>query len=174
MEIAARAQAGDKQFNGPDLAGGRIDEVRSLASKVDEDLLARAMHLPHGRRHGAEPRPIAGAELAVGVARRLARAILQPEQLEGHTWPFPFLVQVRPVRLRARGGIVGQRQAEEAGFQRRVVQIGRQRPRQASRLGPLEIGRHRAQPHRAGAGDRAVTEPGLVLQAEQFSEFSHR
>jgi hypothetical protein len=173
MEIAARAQAGDKQFNGPDLAGGRIDEVRSLASKVDEDLLARAMHLPHGRRHRAEPRPIAGAELAVGVAHRLSRAILQPE-LEGHTGPFPFLVQVRPVRLRARGGIVGQRQAEETGFQRHVVQIGRQRPRQASRFGPLEIGRHRAQPHRAGAGDRAMTEPGLVLQAEQFSEFSPR
>ena len=63
---------------------------------------------------------------------------------------------------------------EQPCLERRVVQLGRQRPAQPLLRGPLQIQRDRAQPDRAGLGYRAVGQPALVLESENLSNLPHQ
>ena len=63
---------------------------------------------------------------------------------------------------------------EQPRLERRVVQLGRQRPAQPLLRGPLQIQRDRTHADRAGLGYRAVGQPPLLLESENLSNLPHQ
>ena len=63
---------------------------------------------------------------------------------------------------------------EESRFQRRIVEIIGERPRQAGRRGALQIRRDGAESHRTGLRNRAMVQTGVVLETENVAELSHQ
>ena len=66
--VARRAQHRDEHLRGAQLAGAAVGQVDRLAGVVDEQPLARRMHLAHGRRQPALPLVVELAEPRVAVA----------------------------------------------------------------------------------------------------------
>ena len=93
-------------------------------------------------------------------------AVLQPEQGERDSRLLQFLVQVDPVRDHpiARGG--DRRPRKHARFQRGVIEVVGQGPRQARGRRPLQVGGHRPQAHRARLRDSPVVQADVVFEAE--------
>ena len=78
-DIVRRAHDGDEQLHGPHLAGRGIDDVDYIARKVDEDLLAGGMALPHRRSQSALEGLVMLAEPTVAKPVRmhiLSRAVI--------------------------------------------------------------------------------------------------
>jgi hypothetical protein len=74
----------NEEFDRTLLAGPRIHEVPPRAGDIDKQLLAGPMHLAHRRLQRGRPATIPLAKLAVAVAARMRRTILQPDR-EGVT-----------------------------------------------------------------------------------------
>jgi len=162
IDQAARAEDADEELDHDLLAGLRIDQVRARAGEIDEQLLARAMHLAHRRLERPRPPAIPVTKLAVGIPARVLGAILHPQQRERHARFLQLLVELRPLRDDpvADGRNGGSR--KQARFQRGVIQIVGQGPRQACGRRALQIPGDRPQPHRTGLRDRAVAETGTL------------
>ena len=134
---AAGAERGDEQLDRPQLTRAPVDQSRPLAREVDESLLAGAVHLPHRRPQPPRPLPVDLAELRVAVAAGMDLEVLLPEQLQRDPVALELAVDVRAVG----SGSVGhwRRAAKQPGLERRVVQVGRQRPAQPVPSRPLQI-----------------------------------
>jgi hypothetical protein len=164
---AARAEYRDKQLDLDLLAGLPIDDVRLLARKVDERLLAGPVHLSHRRLQFLGPAAVNLAILAAAVAVGMDLGVLFPQQLKRHARPLEFLVNPRyvgrdPIAIR-------RRDRKQLRFQRPIVQIGWQRPVQACVLGAADVLRNRPHSHAAGPGDRPVAHAPLVFQPQNLS-----
>ena len=169
---AAGAEHGDEQLHAPPLTRATVDQRRPLAGKVDEGLLAGAMHLPHRRPQPLRPLPVEREEPGAAVAVRVNLGVLFPEQLQRDAVALEFAVNVRVVRPDAvaqRGGA-----GVQPGLERSVVQLGRQRPAQALLGRPLQIQADRAHADGAGLGYRPVRQPAFVLEPENLTYLPHR
>ena len=166
IDQAARPEHADEEFDDDDLARRRIHQRRALPGEIDEELLARAMHLAHRRFQRPCPPPIPLTKLAVPVPSRMPRAILQPQQRERHARLLQFLVQLTPIGDHPIAGRPDRRSRKHARFQSGVIHVVREGPRQARRRHTLQVRGDRAQPHRARLRDRAVTETGVMFEAE--------
>jgi hypothetical protein len=167
-----RAEHEDEEHGRP-RAGHRIDDRESGAAEVDEALRAGAVTLPQGHRQRARPGGVAGAELAVLVARRLVLPILLPDEELRHVRAAQLLVDRRPVGRRSRryGMALGRKQ--EPGQRRIVVERGRQRPGDLRHRDPAKIAAHRADREPTAPRDRPRREPDVESQAEDFAKFAH-
>ena len=169
---AARAEHGDEQLDAPHLARAGVDQRRPLPGEVDERLLAGAVDLPHRRPQPSRPLPVDLAELRAAVAVRMDLGVLLPEQLQRDAVALELPVDVRAV---GPDPVVHRGLApEQAGLERRVVQLGRQRPAQPLLDRPLKIQRHRTHADRAGPGYRPVRQPMLVLEPQNLTNLPHR
>jgi hypothetical protein len=77
-------------------------QVSLLPGVVDEDLVARDVHLAHHQAAATEPRAVPIAEGRVAKAVRVLLQILVVQQLQRHTGPVPLAVDPDAVRLGAR------------------------------------------------------------------------
>src|SRR6266508_3667227 len=68
--VVGRAEHRDEELDLAHLAGPWIDDVRFLPRVVDEELLARAVLLPHREVALVDPLAVPLAELSVAVAVR--------------------------------------------------------------------------------------------------------
>ena len=76
------------------------------------------------------------------------------------------LVQLTPIGDHPIAGRPDRRSRKHARFQSGVIHVVREGPRQARRRHTLQVRGDRAQPHRARLRDRAVTETGVMFEAE--------
>ena len=135
-------------------------------------LLAGRVHLPHRRPQPPRPLPVDLAELRVAVAVRMDLGVLLPEQLQRDAVSLALAVDVRAVRPHPIGR--GRNPGEQSGFERRVVELGRQRPADPALGQPLQIQRDRAQADGARLGYRPVRRPLLVLEPQNLMVDHHR
>ena len=159
---AAGAEHGDEQLDGAQLARTPVDQARPFAGEVDEGLFAGAVHLSHRRPQAPQPLSVDLAELRVAVAVGMDLDVLLPEQLQRDAIALAFAVDVRAVRpspvLHRRGA------AKQTSIERRVVQLGRQRPDEPALRRLLQIPIDRTDADRARSGHRLVGQPLLVLE----------
>src|SRR5206468_12836751 len=88
----------DEQLRLPHLADLGVDHPRMLPGVVDEQLLPRAVHLPHRSALRADPAPIPLAELRVTVSVGMALEVLVMQQLQRHARAAKLSVEVAEVR----------------------------------------------------------------------------
>ena len=160
---AAGAEHGDEQLDASELTRAPVDQARPLAGVVDERLLAGAVHLPHRRPQPPRPLPVDLAELGAAVAVRMDLRVLLPQQLQRDAVALELAVDVRAV---GPDPVVHRRGAwKQSSLERRVVQIGRQRPAEPTLRRPLQIAIDR--PHADGARlrHRLVGQSLLVLES---------
>ena len=171
--VVRGAEDADEDHGVSFLPGAPVHHRELRARVVDERLLARPVDLPHDHVELSPPGLVALAEPAVLVAVRMNRPILQPQQPQGHALvALKLPVDVPPVRLRP-GNPRRRGSREQRRLQRGVVQLLRQRPREARRPCPPHVVAHRAVGDAERRGDLAVAAPELVLQAQQFSNLPH-
>ena len=169
---ATGAEHGDKQLDAPQLPRAPVDQTRPLAGEVDERLLAGAVHLPHRRPQPPGPLPVDLEELGAAVAARMNLGVLLPEELQGDAVALELAVDVRAVgpgsASRRRGA------GKQPGLERRVVQLGRQRPAESALSRPPQIAIHR--PHADGArlGHRLVGQSLLVPESQNLPNLPHQ
>ena len=149
---APGAEHGDEQLDASQLTRTPVDQARPLAGEVDERLLAGAVHLPHRRPQPPRPLPVEFAEPGVAVAARMDLDVLLPEQLQRHAGALELAVDVRAVGPDSLA--YGNGPVKQPGLERRVVQLGRQRPAQPQLGRPLQIRRDRTHADGAGLGYR--------------------
>jgi hypothetical protein len=102
VEVVAGAEHGDEELSDGDDPGHRVDDLqRLLAGEVDEQLLARAMLLPHDDVEVPRPLTVVVAELGVLIAVGVLLLVLQMEELQGHARAAHLAVHVCPIRHRA-------------------------------------------------------------------------
>ena len=88
--------------------------------------------------------------------------VLLPEQLQRHAVALELAVDVRAVGPDSLA--YGNGPVKQPGLERRVVQLGRQRPAKPQLGRPLQIQRDRTHADGAGLGYRPVGQPALVLE----------
>ena len=159
---AARPEHGDEQLDPPQLPRMPVDQGRPLPGEVDERLLAGPVDLSHRRPQPPRPLPVDPAELGVAVAVGVDLGVLLPEELQRDAVPLQLPVDVRtvgpdPVARRRRVG-------EQPGFERPVVQVGRQRPAEPALRRPPQIAVDRPHADVAGPGHRLVGQSLLVSE----------
>ena len=134
------AQDGDKDLRRPGLAGQPVDDHRHrVAGVIDKQFVAAGMGLPHCDRDARRPPAVQLAKPRVAIAVAMPLDVLVPQDLQRDVLALQFAVNQRPVGLGtapmplllADGG-------EELRLQRRVSQLGRQRPAQPGAREPLQ------------------------------------
>jgi hypothetical protein len=101
VDEARCAEHGDEDFGTMDLAGRRVDHLHGVPGEVDEQSLARDVHLAQCRLQPPGPLAIQIAEprVAESVGRR--RAVFLPQQRQRHVRPPQIAMHRGPVRDRA-------------------------------------------------------------------------
>ena len=170
--VVARAEDRDEQLDLGDLAGHRIDDPGVHARVIDEELVARDVHLAHDRRLSLLPCPIPVAERGVPQTVWVRREVLDVQQGERHARTPQLHVQRRAVRLRAhaRRRRLGVEPRFELGVAQRL-DAGRV---QAVRPGVGEHARHGARADAERPGYLPVGAPKGELLPEDFSQLLHR
>src|SRR5215471_18784435 len=108
-----------------DLAGLAVDDWDALAGIVDKELLPRAMVLLHDQVELAGPGAIRLAEPAVLESLRCGGLIFLPQQEQGDTFPFEFVMHRGPVGGQGCAGAFGWRWRKQPLLQRdRIEPIG--------------------------------------------------
>jgi len=145
--VVRGAEHGDEEFDGDDLAGGRIDQRRPLPRVVDKRLLARRVDLAHRGPLLRQPAPVVPAERRIPVAVRMGRQIFEMQELQRDARAPQF--GVHPDQI---GPWPGDRQRQLRPVQRPLQGVV------AERADGVPSERHRLRPshHR---GDRARTDP---------------
>ena len=113
-------------------------------------------------RSPPHPLPVDPAELRVAVAVGMDPGVLLPEELQRDAVALQLAVDVRavgPDPVPHRGGA-----GEQPAFERRVVQVGRQRPAEPAFRRPPQIAVDRPHPDVAGLGHRLVGQSLLVSE----------
>jgi hypothetical protein len=136
--------------------------VRPLAGEIDKQLLAGAMHLPHRRFQRPRPPAVPLTKLAVGVPGRRLRAIFLPQEHQRHAGLLQLLMHRTPLGHDPQAG--RRRPRKDSRLERGVIEVVGQRPRQARRRRPLQVGRHRAQAQGTGLRNRTVAQTGIVFE----------
>ena len=156
-----------------DFAALGIDDSNLVAAVVDEAFLAGRIDLAHKALQALAEGLIEQAELAVAVGGPgMGVGLLLPQQHEGHPGAFDLLMEVAAIEWRV-GGHERRCAREQACLERRVVQVGRQRPGQARGLGALDILCDRALGYPAGPGDPVMGEPCFVFQSQNVFDLTH-
>ena len=139
---------------------------------MNERLLAGPMDLPHRWPQPPRPLPVDPAELGVAVAVGMDPGVLLPEEAQRDAVPLQLPVDVRAVG----SGSVGHRRraAKQPGLERRVVEVGRQRPAQPVPRRPLQIAGNRARTDDAGLGYLPVGQPLFVPESENLPNLPHQ
>ncbi len=114
------------------------------------------------------PSPIQVTELAVGVALGVDLTVLQPQQMQGNAGTLELAMDGGPFGQRSSGtGHLGK--LEQLFLERGVIQLGRQWPGEPGLTGTGDIGRDGSRSNRAGLGDLAMGEAGVVLQFKDLA-----
>lgn len=181
VEVVTRAQDTDEELGRADLPRRGVAHRHRGPGVVDVDALARRLGQPADDGQRRLPASEVLAALAVPERLRDRRwgAVLLPEQLERHPFARPELtVDGAPVgeRFAGRGGVRrwGRRSGPELAGEVSVGPRRRERPREAGRLGPPQIGAHAGVAESDGPPDGAGAEALDVLQAEDLSNSVHR
>lgn len=161
-----RAQRADEDLRLADVARPCVDDRHRGAHVVDEEPLTGDMHLPQHRLQRPGLGMIVATELGVLIAaRRLGSGILilGPEQLECDPVLFERLMHGRPVGHRPRRRRWGSPSREQPGLERRLVELDRQRPREARGVKAPDVRVHGALRERENHRDLSLA-PVLVEQ----------
>ena len=172
IRVFRRAERRHKDLGGQDLAALGVDHRDGAAAVVDEHLLPGPVHLAHRAGEPAAILVIVQAELAVPVRTLPVRLlVVLPQQLQGDALAPQLLVDQRIVRLRValRRCRLAVQQRLEAG----LIELRRQRPRQALLQRSLHGIGHRALGHPHRRRDLLVTESGLKFEAQNFPDLAH-
>jgi hypothetical protein len=172
VEVVARAPRAHENLGLAHLARGGIDDGHRLAGVVDKDPLARPVLLAQDGIERGQPARVVGAELGVLVAGRVGGLVLQPPELAGDARALVFRVHRGPVGQRARRRGLAPR-AEEPGLQRRLVHLGRQRPRKPGAAEASEVIGHGAARQAEARGDLPHAEVLFGVEPQQFEDRSH-
>ena len=143
---ARGAEHCDEQLRLPHLADLGVDHPRMLPGVVDEQLLPRAVHLPHRSALRADPAPIPLAELRVTVSVGMALEVLVMQQLQRHARAAKLSVEVAEVRR----GPIARRQlipAVQPPVELHLAHRRHRGPAQLRRDRSLQRQAHRAEPH---------------------------
>jgi hypothetical protein len=101
VDEARRPQYGDEDLSTLDLAGRCIDHLHGVTGEVDEQPLARDMHLAQRRLQPTSPLAIQIAEPPVKEPVGCRRPVFLPQQRQGHVRPPQIAMHRGPVRDRA-------------------------------------------------------------------------
>src|SRR5215475_11826355 len=112
-------------------------------------------------------------ETAMAIAGGVFLFVLLPEQLQRDIGLPQLLVNGGVLRLGPRSCRRWRRRWKQFLLQRGVIQPRRQRPTYLCRFRPFEEAPHRSLAQSADIGDLAFTEPGFVVQSEDFFNPSH-
>ena len=162
--ITAGAQRGHEQLDWFSCARPRIRQFWPFAGKVDEGLLAGAVHLPHRGLQFLGPPPVDHTELAVGISLWIRFPVLFPEQVEGDSNTLQLLVDPLDIWNHPFPG-ARSRAGKQPRFKRGLVQFLRQRPFQPCTCRPSDVLRNRPYSHSAGSGDGPVAEFLFVFES---------
>ena len=77
--VVGRSQHRDEDMGAPLYADRGVEHRHRVASKVDEQLLAGRVRLPHGRRDGFAPIAVQVAEPTVAVAIGVLGPVFLPQ-----------------------------------------------------------------------------------------------
>ena len=127
--------------------------------------------LPEHQLLGGEPAPVLVTEGGVLGAVRMLRLELLPQQPARHPAAGQFPVHPGKIRRRHRGG---ERYLApvQPPLQRRLIELGGQRPRQAGHPGPADTLLHRRAGAADGGGNLPVTELQLVLEPQNLTNLA--
>ena len=170
--VIRRAQDGDKQFDGPDDARGRIDHLRLLAGVIDKELLAGRVHLSHREPLPPEPLAVVRAEGGIAIAVRMGLQILQVQELQRDAGTPQFGVDPGRIRERARR-MAGNLRAIEPLFERVVAHPLECVARQPDAAGAADDRRDRAGTDPQAPRRLAVASLQLPFQSQNLSNVSH-
>ena len=170
----AGAEHRDEQLDRPQLTRAPVDQAGPLAREVDEGLLASPVDLSHRRPQPLDPVPVQLAKLGVAVAVRIDLDALLPEQLQRDAVAFQFAVDVRAVGPRSEAVPHRLAATKQPGLERRVVQLGRQRPAEPARSRLLQIPRNRSCADNAGQSYFPVRQSLLMLEPKDFPNLPHQ
>ena len=174
VRIVRGAEHADEDLRLADLAGAAVDDRARVAAVVDEQLVAGAVHLAHRARQPAAELVVVEAELAVAVgALAVHRLVLVPQQLQRHALALELLMDVGVIGCRVSRRARCRRAWEQQPFDRRLIEVWQQRPRQPDlgRPGQVLGDRPLRQPGRRG--DLAVAQARLELEAKHVSYLAH-
>jgi len=170
--VAAGPEHGQKEGGLPLLAAARVDVRELVAGPVDEELLAGLVFLAHDHVDAPLPGAVVLAEPGVGVAVGVAGAVLLPEQGQGDVLAGELGVHGRPVGLLGVGrGLAAC--AVEAPLKLAVGDVLGQRPAEPGGLEAREHVRDGRVRYAHRAGDGALREARLELEAQDLPGLSH-
>ena len=101
VDEARCAEHGDEDLGTLDLAGRRVDHLHGVTGEVDEQPLARDVHLAQRRLQPPGPLAIQIAEPRVAEPVGCRRAVFLPQQRQRHVRPPQIAMHRGPVRDRA-------------------------------------------------------------------------
>ena len=133
---ARGAEHGDEDLRHADFPGEPVNDDRSpVARVIDEQPLARDMHLPHRRRQLRFKAAIEFAKPRIAVAARVGRDIFVPDDQQSDVLALQLPMDRRPIRL----GVAAVSSLAPAIGVKRSLQFGiadplRQRPGKPSAL----------------------------------------
>jgi hypothetical protein len=156
------------------LASRGIKHRDRVAGPIDEQLLARHMRLPHGRRDSPPPLPVEIAEPAVAVALSVLRPILLPEQHQRNAAALEVLVHLRTVGQLPRRTVVEASRRKQSPLQLSIVHPIRKRPPQTDYPTAAQVLADR----RLADTDRVCNQPlahtQRVLQPKHLANLPHQ
>lgn len=173
VSVTAGTQHGDEELGLADFIRLRVDDGNGLAGVIDKQFFPGLVRLAHRGLQMLGPFPIVLTELGVGVAVRVGFAILDPQQPQRHPGPTQLGVESGPVRLGNDPPGGRRRLGKEPPVQGLFIQLVRQWPSEADRLGALDIVADRAGGDATTLGDSAMGESTLPLQSQDFMDFPH-
>jgi hypothetical protein len=171
--VVRGAEHSDEDLRGRDLAGARVDDRHGLPGVVDEQPLTCDVGLSHRARQRCRPRPVFDAETRVLVGEVVAAGVLLPQQLQGHARALELLVDVGVVRLKL-GARTRYRRPVQAPLQLGIVELLGQRPVDTGAASHRHDAADRALGHLQRTAALAVAQPRLQVQAQDFSDLTHR
>ena len=139
VDEARGAEHGDEDLGTLDLAGRRVDHLHGVTGEVDEQPLARDVHLAQRRLQPTDPLAIQIAEPGIAEPVGGRRAVFLPQQRQCHVRPTHLAMHGRPIRNRPLIRRHVRLWRKQQRLEPRVVQVVRQRPRQTGSARPAQV-----------------------------------
>jgi hypothetical protein len=171
---AGGAPHGDEDLRRPHLSGRPLDHLHGATSKVDEQLLARRVHLTQRRLQVANLLPIQVTERGITKPVQRRSAVFFPQQCQRHVRPPPLAMNGRPVRNRALIRRHVRRRWKQHRFKLNIVEPTGQRPAETGPRCPLQIFMHRALAQPQAMTNRALRQPAAKPQSQNLAYLPHR